>query len=160
MDRLEHLTQSYSQAPWRKQLQIIGVFLLVLVFVALISGVYLNVSARAAQAGRAIQDMQRDIEALGLDIEDRQSELAMILSSSSMEERARAMGFEIVGTDEIVYLSVPGYAERQSVILAPASERVITRASVTPPEYTESLFTWIKRHAGEFTLFRISEVQP
>jgi hypothetical protein len=160
MDRLEHLTQSYSQAPWRKQLQIIGVFLLVLVFVALISGIYLNVSARAAKAGRAIQDMQSDIEALGLDIEDRQSELAMILSSRSMEERAIAMDFEVVETDEIVYLTVPGYTERQSVILAPISERVIVKAPVMPPEYTESLFTWIKRQAGQFALFRISEVRP
>jgi len=160
MDRLEYLAQSYSQAPWRKQLQIIGVFLLVLVFVALISGVYLNVSARAAKAGRSIQDMQSDIEALGLDIEDRQSELAMILSSSSMEERAREMGFEVVETDEIVYLSVPGYVERRSIILAPTSERVITRAPVTPPEYTESLFTWLKRQIGQSTLFRVAEVQP
>jgi hypothetical protein len=160
MERLESLAQSYSQAPWRKQLQIIGVFLLALVFAALISGIYLNVSARAAKAGRAIQDMQSDIEALGLDIEDRQSELAMILSSSSMEERARAMGFEVVETDEMVYLSVPGYMERQSVILAPISERVITRAPVIPPEYTESLFTWLRRQAGQFALFRVYEVQP
>lgn len=160
MDRLEHIAQSYSQAPWRKQLQVIGVLLMLLVFVALISGVYLNVSARAARAGRAIQDMQRDIESLGLDIEDKQSQLAMILSSNSMEERARAMGFEVVETDEIVYLSVPGYVERQSVILAPLSERVITRAPVIPQQYTESIFTWLSRQAGQFALFRVTEVQP
>jgi hypothetical protein len=160
MDRLENLAQSYSQAPWRKQLQIIGLFSLVLVFVALISGIYLNVSARAARAGRQIQEMQREIEALGLDIEDRESQLAMILSSSSMEARAREMGFELVETDEIVYLSVPGYVERQSVILAPNSERVIASAPVTPAEYTESLFTWFRRQAGRLALLRASKVQP
>ena len=72
MDRLEDFAQAYSQAPWRKQLQIIGLFSLILVFGALVAGIYLNVSARAATAGRDIQSKQEEIEALDLEIEDLQ----------------------------------------------------------------------------------------
>jgi len=34
---MDKFTQSYSQAPWRKQLQFIGLFSLILVFVALVA---------------------------------------------------------------------------------------------------------------------------
>ena len=64
MDKLEGFAQTYIQAPWRKQLQILGLFSLILVLIALVALLYLNVSARAAQAGRQIQKMQEDIEAL------------------------------------------------------------------------------------------------
>ncbi len=46
MERVYGLTQAYSQAPWRKQLQLIGIFLVVLVFFALVAGIYLSVTAR------------------------------------------------------------------------------------------------------------------
>jgi hypothetical protein len=55
MDRVQSLTQAYSQAPWRKQMQIIGLFLLVLVLTALV-GIYLSVTARAAAVGRDLID--------------------------------------------------------------------------------------------------------
>ena len=37
MQNVQNITQAYSQAPWRKQVQWIGSFLLVLVFVWLIA---------------------------------------------------------------------------------------------------------------------------
>ncbi len=42
MDGVRQLTQAYSQAPWRKQLQILGLFLLVVVLAALVAGIYLK----------------------------------------------------------------------------------------------------------------------
>ena len=58
MENIHQLTQAYSQAPWRKQMYMIGVILLVLVSAAIIAGIYLNVTARAAAVGRQIQEMQ------------------------------------------------------------------------------------------------------
>jgi len=58
------LLQAYKQAPWRVQLQWIGLFLLGLVLVAGITGLYLNISAQAATAGRKIQSLSRSTELL------------------------------------------------------------------------------------------------
>jgi cell division protein FtsL len=145
MNRLEDLAQSYSQAPWRKQLQVVGIFLLALVLVALVSGIYLSVSARTAAVGRDIQSMQRKIEDLDREIENLQSQLAAIRSSTEMEARAMQMGFEPLQPDQILYLHIPGYIARQPVILAPSEQRALVSAHVLPPQYTESLLTWMKR---------------
>lgn len=159
MDHIEEFTQTYSQAPWRMQLQIIGVFSLVLVIIALISSIYLNVSARAATVGRDIQDMQNQIVIQDREIEDLQSKLASILAAPNMESRAREMGFEFVDPEEIVYLAIPGYIERQPAVLAPYTERTVVSAPVTPPEHTEPLFDWLKRQFVRFTN-KIVESQP
>jgi cell division protein FtsB len=145
MERLENFAQTYSQAPWRKQLQIIGLFFSALVFLALVAGIYLNVSARAATTGREIQELQRTHEEVVREIEDLRSRLALVRSSSEMRTRATDMGFELVEPDQMVYLKVPGYGERQTPSLAPYSERIIVSAPSVPPEYTESLLSWIKR---------------
>jgi len=150
MDQFENLARSYSQAPWRKQLQVIALFLLIVVLIALVAGIYLNISARATTVGRDIQKMQRDVKRFDRDIEDLQSDLARILSSSQMEARAESLGFIQVPTDEIVYLSVPGYVERPAVILAPTTERTVVRAIAMPPEYTESIFEWLARKAMDW----------
>lgn len=147
MEQFENLARNYSQAPWRKQLQVIALFLLIVVLIALVAGVYLNISARGTAVGRDIQSMQADITKFDRDIEDLQSELARILSSSQMEIRADNLGFVEVPPDQIVYLNVPGYVDRQSVILAPTSERTVVRAIAIPPEYTESIFEWLAREA-------------
>ncbi|HEX9091996.1 MAG TPA: hypothetical protein VF831_10930, partial [Anaerolineales bacterium] len=58
MKKEKHLTHAYSQTPWRKQTYLIGVILLFLVCAAIVAGIYLNVTARAAAVGRQIQEMQ------------------------------------------------------------------------------------------------------
>jgi cell division protein FtsB len=152
MDRLENFAQTYSQAPWRKQLQIIGLFFSGLVFLALVAGIYLNVSARAATTGREIQELQKTSEDTVREIEDLRSRLALIRSSSEMSARAIDMGFELVEPDQIFFLKVLGYREKESPSLAPLSEQTIAGAPAVPTEYTESLFTWIKRQANRMYL--------
>jgi hypothetical protein len=159
MERLEYLAKSYTQAPWRRQLQLIGLFLLFLVLAALIAGIYLNVSAKTAIIGRDIQAKQRMIESLDRDIEDRTARLASILSVAEMEARARKLGFEQVQPEQIVYLKLPGYVERGAAILAPYAQKTVVSAPVMPAEYTESLFTWLRRQVP-FTLSRLSEARP
>lgn len=149
MDKLEGFAQSYAQAPWRKQLQIIGLFSLGLVALALVAGIYLTVSARAAAVGRDIQEKQRSITIIDREIEDLQAQLALILSSAEMEARANKLGFEPLAPDQIVYLDIPGLAERPTAELAPASQRSAPPAPGMPPEYTESLFTWLRRSVNE-----------
>ncbi len=159
MDQLENITRSYSQAPWRKQWQIIGLVSLVLVLGAMIAGVYLNISAQATAVGRDIQSMQATTVAVNRENEDLQSQLALILSSSQMESRAHGLGFVPVPPDQIVYLNVPGYAERQPVILAPSNDRSVIGARYMPPQYTESIFEWLYVRIRQWYSAMI-EVQP
>jgi cell division protein FtsL len=159
MNHLENLAQTYAQAPWRRQLQIIGLFSLVLVSIALVAGIYLNVSAKAAAVGRDIQDMQAEIEELDREIEDLQSHLATILSSSEMEARALKMGFAPLPAEQTVYLNIPGFVDRQPVVLAPNSQRTIVGATVLPAQYTESLFDWARRRLSNLPTVLLSEVR-
>jgi hypothetical protein len=159
MDQLENITRAYSQAPWRKQWQIIGLVSLILVLIAMIAGVYLSISAQATAVGRDIQSMQATTIAVDRENEDLQSHLAQILSSSEMESRARSLGFVPVPPDQIVYLNVPGYEERQPVILAPSTDRSVVGARYMPPEYTESIFEWLAVRVRQWYSAMI-EVQP
>ena len=152
------LTQAYSQAPWRKQLQVLGLFLLVLVLVALVAGIYLNVTARAATIGREILFMESRIEELDLLNANLETRLAMINSATVMEKRALSMGFEPLNRENITYLVVPGYIPRQQAVIAPPPAPLVAVAAALPPAYTESLFDWLRDTALP-ALVRLLEVQ-
>jgi cell division protein FtsL len=89
MREAEQLILAYAQAPWRKQLQLIGLFSLALVMVALIASLYLIVSAQAATRGREIQSMQYDIQEMQRQNADLESQLASLTTAARLEERAR-----------------------------------------------------------------------
>ena len=144
MDGVRQLTQAYSQAPWRKQLQILGLFLLFLVLAALVAGIYLNVTARAATYGREILIMQNDIQDLNLVNADLETKLALVNSAAAMYKRALDMGFEPINRDEVTYLVVPGYIPRQQAVIAPPPNPTVVVAASLPADYTESLFDWLQ----------------
>ena len=101
MYRVYKFSQAYSQAPWRKQIQWIGIFLLVLILAAMVAGVYLSVSARSVTVGREIQTMYSEMEIAKREIEDLETQLAVLRASSTMKERAEKLGFHTVTADEI-----------------------------------------------------------
>lgn len=145
MIRVRNLTQAYSQTPWRKQMQIIGLFLLGLVFAALVAGVYLNVTARSATMGRKILTNLEDIKEMELINADLLTQLANIKSSAGMWKRATDLGFSSIEKDQSIYLLVPGYVRRQQANLAPLPDPVVSVPASLPSDYTESLFDWIRR---------------
>jgi len=144
MERVRNLTQAYSQTPWRKQLKLIVLFLLCVVFIALIAGIYLDVTARAATIGREILIMRTEIEALELTNADLTSQLAVLNSATAMRPRALDLGFVPVEKDEIMYVVVLGYVPPQKPDLAPppAPTRVI--AASLPADYKQSLIDWFR----------------
>lgn len=146
MDGVRQLTQAYSQAPWRKQLQILGLFLLGVVLIALVAGIYLNVTARGATFGREILSMQSQIEDLQLENSDLETRLAIVNSAAVMEQRALAMGFQPLGRDDVTYIVVPGYVSRQQAVIAPPPKPVVVVANL-PADYTESLLVWLEERA-------------
>ena len=141
---VHHWIHAYRQAPWRVQRQWIGVFLLGTVGLAMVASLYLDVTSRAAIAGREIQDMSSQIESMQHSNGDLQSQLASMTSTSTMETRAKALGYAPVDPSEINYVIVPGYVPPEPSILANAGALKPSAPSI-PPEYTESLIAWLSR---------------
>jgi hypothetical protein len=176
MKKANPSTHAYSQTPWRKQTYLIGVILLFLVSVAIIAGIYLNVTARAAAMGRQIQEMQVrvygyhyltgdagenyiPIEELEQNIASLNSQLAYQTSYSVMKERVRKVGLKYIDAFSVEYIEVPGYMDRQTASLAPPPQPVIVNASGLAPEFKQSLFDWVVDQVRKTTeLF--GEVQP
>jgi hypothetical protein len=176
MKKSNRLTHAYSQAPWRKQTHLIGVILLVLVCTAIIAGIYLNVTARAAAVGRQIQEMQVrvygyhyltgdagedyvPIEELEQDIANLDSQLAYLTSYTVMKERVKKLDMVHIDAFSVEYLNVPGYVERQTTSLAPPPQPIVVNASGIAPEFKQSLYDWVVEQVRKTTEM-FTEVQP
>jgi hypothetical protein len=143
LKRSRAMIQAYQQAPWRRQMQVIGFVAAGLVAVSLIGAVYLNITARAATAGRQVQNLQRDVADLEQKIEDLKTELAFITSVETMQLRATDLGFKPLSPNVLTYLDVPEYQGRPSgAQLAPHAGAQFSAAARLPAAYTESLFDW------------------
>lgn len=145
MDQVLKITQAYSQIPWRRQIQSVGMFLVILVLCLVIAMIYVNVNAEAVVVGREIQDMQLEIETLDRSIADKQSQIAYITSAVEMEKRAVNLNFKPVDPGDAMYIVIPGYAGRSEAVLAPPSEPALTQVRILSPEYTLSLVDWLKQ---------------
>jgi cell division protein FtsB len=138
----KNLIQAYQQAPWRAQLQYIGLFLLGLVVVALVGGVYLYISAETVSAGVSIQDLEVEKADMRREIADLESQIANLQASALMEKRAKDLGYQRIDPAKVVYMSIPGYAGRQSVHLAPKKIDEPVAMVVIKDSYTQSLWEW------------------
>ncbi|MEN6301047.1 MAG: hypothetical protein ABFD51_14225 [Anaerolineaceae bacterium] len=145
MKDIKAFKQAYLQTPWRKQIQVVGVFLLCLLIPTLIASIYLNVTVRAAASGREILLMQDEIEAYELENADLRTQLGIITSAAEMEKRAEEMGFVRIQQGDALYLVVPGYTPRQSVILAPPPIKTQKVTIAMPPDFSQSLIDLIKQ---------------
>lgn len=136
-------TQAFKQAPWRNQVQYAGLFLLVLVVILLVASVYLSISGRAAAAGLSAYRLNLDRQDLERQISDRKAQIAQLTSAVVMEERAKAMGFKRIDPSQAIYISVPGYAGRQPVVLAAPPGIDDSHRSLVLPGYRQSLWDWL-----------------
>ena len=160
MYRVQNITQAYSQAPWRKQLQWIGLFMLALVLVAVVAGIYLSVSAQASSSGREIQIMYSEMEDIRRNIEDLESQIAFLTSNSEMEKRAEELGFIQVSSEDIFYILVPGYSKPSQVEIAGSPGVTLPTIQTVAPEYTQSLFDWLQERVFDPASPLIKEVMP
>jgi hypothetical protein len=145
MDKVLKIKQAYSQIPWRKQIQSVGMFLAILVFCLVIAMIYINVNAEAAAFGREIQEMQNTIDSFKQSIEDKQSRLAYITSAVEMERRALEMDFIPVEPGVATYIVIDGYNGRSVAVLAPPSEPAAAKIGTLSAEYSLSLVDWLKQ---------------
>lgn len=138
------IIHAYRQAPWRVQRQYVGAFLLAIIIVALISALYLDVTARAALAGREIQNLRVEITSMQRINADLETELASLTSSSMMQRRALELGYRPVKPGELDYVFVPGYTAPEPDILLSAIDTT-SPAIHLPEEYTQSLIEWMDK---------------
>jgi cell division protein FtsL len=145
--RQQNIIQAYEQTPWRTQFQVIGLFLLVLVMISLIAGIYLNVTARAATIGRKIQYMQYDIRQYQRLNADLETQLAALTAANQVEARAKELGFRRLTASEVTYIMVDGYPGRRGASLAPTPSPITASAQTLPPEFSQSLIDWLRNFA-------------
>ncbi len=146
----QRIIQAYRQAPWRVQLQWIGLFLLVLVAGMLIAGVYLFVSGKAAETGARIKNLELEREGLTIRIADLRTQLALLNSSQVMLKRAEELGYRPVRREDLVYLPVEGVPTREFVFLAPPPVSLQRENKLLRPAYTQSLWDLLYQSAYQF----------
>ncbi len=149
---------AYQQAPWRTQLQWIGIFLLILVIIAAVAGVYLSVSERAATTGRQIQNLEEEITLLEIENNDLASQLASIKSIKNMQARVEDLDMVRVDPQQALYLEIPGYVPKEAAVLAPPARSETRETPVLLPEFTASLWDWFLSKLSQPQIS--SEVQP
>ncbi|MEA3351774.1 MAG: hypothetical protein U9Q82_14250 [Chloroflexota bacterium] len=159
MNQIRHFTQAYTQTPWRKQLQAMGIFLIALVIILLAASVFVSITARTAAVGRKIQQHRYEIEFLERQIADSKSKLASLTSVSVMEERAVEIGFRPATSDDITYIKVPGYGGRHPVNLAPPSQPTEVTAPALSSAFTQSWVDWLVQNFRN-PVVPIADVMP
>jgi hypothetical protein len=139
---IERLKQAYKQAPWRVQLQSIGLYLLPIVVIALITIIYLNISAQAATAGLQILDLRVKEEDIQRSIANERTHLALLTTYNTMQHRSEALGYFLIGSDNSIYMTIPGYKGRDVVLLAPLPEHNLVGQTLSDPRFQQSIWDW------------------
>ncbi|NMB56019.1 MAG: hypothetical protein GYA15_15105 [Leptolinea sp.] len=145
------LEQAYKQAPWRTQVQWSGMFLLILIGIVLIAGLYLSISAQAATAGLDIQDLQVQKDETIRRTADLRNQLAYLTSDTVMEKRAKDLGYKLNRVDEPTYLIIPQYSGREVINLAPPPGLDMIPSPLLRPAYTQSLWEWLFQGVLSYT---------
>ncbi len=147
----KRILQAYKQAPWRVQLQWIGMFLLAVVLISAIAGVYLSINSQAATAGREIQSLEYQISEMNKEIAELRADLAVERSTEKMTSRAEALGFKLIDPKQAVYLRVHGYDPDSELVLAPPRVNLISGSPVVQSSYKSSLWDWFMDNIWKMT---------
>ena len=140
------LLQAYKQAPWRVQMQWTGLFLLALVILAALAGLYLNINSKAATAGRNIQFLESNIEDVNNQIAELTTDLAEAESTERMMTRAKELGFTLINPQSAIYIKVPGYVPEDELVLAPPRVNIINETPIIQSAYKDSLWDWLAKN--------------
>jgi cell division protein FtsL len=151
MENVSQIVRKVRQAHWRVQRQWIGLFLLGLVAVSMVAGIYLNITVQATLAGREVQLLQPTLSSNRQMNSNLETQLAGLTSVETMRTRAEALGYQTAVPDDITYVIVHGYTPKTAVDMSqptPAIQDQFNKPALMP-EYTESLFDWITRTIAE-----------
>ena len=134
--------QAYKQAPWRRQIQSIGLSLLPVVAIAVIISLYLIISAQAATAGLQIMNLHYEEEEILRTIANQRTQLAWITSYSQMQKRAERMGYESTQESNLHYITITGYQGQNAILMAQPPGIENESALLVNEWYNQSLSNW------------------
>jgi len=134
--------QAYKQAPWRRQIQSIGLSLLPVVAIAVIISLYLIISAQAATAGLQIMNLHYEEEEILRTIANQRTQLAWITSYSQMQKRAERMGYESTQESNLHYITIAGYQGQNAILMAQPPGIENESALLVNEWYNQSLSNW------------------
>ena len=140
----------------RFQRQWVVAFVAAIAMLALLAGLYLNVTASASIAGRQIQNIEADIvtnEQVNADLE---THIATLMANTVLEARAQAMGFEPVDRTKLEYMIVPGYFTPGPVSMV--SSAAPAEILANSPEFNETLIDWVSKQIEAASL-PLSEIK-
>jgi uncharacterized protein YpmS len=146
----ENLTQAYRQKPWRIQMQWVSRVLTILVIVVLAVVLNLNIISRSAHAGVQVRILEAERERLQRTISGNRTTLAQLTSSTVMKQRAKELGYEPARKDQIEYIYLAGYLEKDSLPVDVPIQRNQQNNNLIKPVYTQSIWDWLFQ--GTFTL--------
>lgn len=151
INRAQRFIQAYATTPWRRQVQVIGLFSAFVVVVALVASAYLWVSSLAATYGRQVQEIQSTASVLEDNIEDLSAHLGELTTTERMQKLAEEQGYEPITPWDLEYLVVSGYPEEQLLSIAPENQSLpVSSKQELPHKFTQSLFDWVRE-----TIFKI-----
>jgi hypothetical protein len=135
--------QAYKQAPWRRQIQMIGLSLIPVVLIAFGIAIYLIISAQAAAAGLEIMDLHFEEEAILRDIANQRSDLAYLTSYARMQIRAKKLGYESPSEGTLRHMTINGYQGQNPVLIAPPPGASQSFSGAVNSAYQQSLSNWV-----------------
>ena len=153
MNRAQKIIQAYRNAPWRRQLQMLGGFGAFAVVVALVLLLNIWATSQAGAYGLQVQIYQATAQAREQSIEDKKIILADLTSTENLAQRAEEANYQPVDPNRIRYLEMEGYYPEQPLQLAPAPNAVHaeTPDDGLPSEFTSSLIDWISQKIYELS---------
>ncbi|NCP86961.1 MAG: hypothetical protein CO094_01890 [Anaerolineae bacterium CG_4_9_14_3_um_filter_57_17] len=140
LEAVSSLDAGFSLPPALRQ-QWLVMFAGAVAILAVLAGLYLDVSSRAAISGRDIQSLELAIAANERSNADLETQLASLLSNQTFEARAVALGYQPLTRDDLDYVLVPGYIPDNSVHLTMESQQEGRIAN--EPAFQQSLLEWI-----------------
>jgi hypothetical protein len=104
-----------------------------------VGALYLGVSARVALAGRQVMVLEGRREELQRTNAELTARRAELMNPMVMWKRAGALDFRPADTDDVVYVTVPGYVAPDPFVAPRPKSSNLGSAGALSPAYTETL---------------------
>lgn len=140
--------QASRRTSWRPGKSSTGGTLLLIVTLLGVGGMYLAVSAKAADVGRDVLTLEKQREDLLQINAELTSKLALLTAPERMLARASELGFRPAGPNDVEFVPVEGFQENPPFLAPrpPASGEI--GSTMLSPAYTETLGDWLTRVLG------------
>lgn len=146
INRAQRFFQAYATTPWRRQVQVIGLFSAFVIVVALVASAYLWVTSLASTYGRQVQEIQATARVVEDNVEDLNVRLGELTTTERMQQLAEDRGFQQLSTSSLEYLVVPGFPEEQPLVVSQGDDSLpVASGPELPAEYTQSLIDWVRQ---------------